>query len=120
MQRASVAAWNDETHVVENRSKYRDKFAAVVPMLESVLGVTEPDGGFYLWARVPDDDEVFARELYRKTHVTVLPGSYLARDNHGVQPGRGFVRIALVAELETCVEAARRIAAFVAGETVGR
>ena len=120
VQRASVAAWNDEAHVVDNRTKYREKFAAVVPILAPVVGTAEPDGGFYLWARVPADDEVFARELYRKTHVTVLPGSYLARENHGVQPGRGFVRIALVAELETCVEAARRIAAFVAGETVGR
>lgn len=121
VQQASIAAWNDEAHVVDNRAKYRDKFAAIVPILEPVLGVTPPEGGFYLWARVPGgDDEAFARELYRKTHVTVLPGSYLARGNRGVQPGRGFVRIALVADYRICVEAARRVAAFAAGETVDR
>ena len=122
VQYASLAAWCDEAHVRDNRAKYREKFAAVVPILESVLGVRHPDAGFYLWARIPAgdgndsaddaDDAAFARELFAATHVTVLPGQYLGRDAHGVNPGRGYVRIALVPELADCVEAARRIAAF--------
>lgn len=114
VQAASAAAWKDEGHVHENRRLYREKFAAVTPILREVLDFTAPDAAFYLWARVPaDDDVVFARELYRAQHVTVLPGSYLAREARGVNPGRGFVRIALVDDLARCVEAARRIAAFV-------
>lgn len=110
VQHASVAAWRDEAHVIDNRARYREKFEAVVPMLEPVLGVVRPDAGFYLWARVPgDDDERYARELFRRSHVTVLPGRYLARDAHGTNPGRGFVRMALVPDLDTCLEAARRI-----------
>jgi len=110
VQHASVAAWRDEAHVIDNRARYREKFDAVVPMLEPVLGATRPDAGFYLWARVPgNDDERYARELFRRTHVTVLPGRYLARDAHGTNPGQGFVRMALVPDLDTCVEAARRI-----------
>lgn len=115
VQHASLAAWQDEAHVLDNRSQYRRKFEAVVPRLEPSLGAVWPDAGFYLWARVPGgDDEVFARELYRHTHVTVLPGQYLARDARGENPGRGYVRIALVADLATCVEAADRIARFAA------
>ncbi|OZA28154.1 MAG: succinyldiaminopimelate transaminase, partial [Hydrogenophilales bacterium 17-64-11] len=117
VQAASAAAWNDEAHVVENRRQYAEKFAAVMPMLKGVLQFAAPDAAFYLWARVPGgDDAAFARELYEKQHVTVLPGSYLARDAAGLNPGKGFVRIALVDSLQACVEAARRVASHV-GET---
>jgi N-succinyldiaminopimelate aminotransferase len=114
VQAASIAAWNDETHVVENRRLYAEKFAAVMPLLQPHLDFDAPDAAFYLWARVPgDDDPNFARELYRHQNVTVLPGSYLARDAAGCNPGRGYVRIALVDSVEACIEAARRIASFV-------
>jgi len=120
IQHASMAAWQDETHVVDNRTQYRKKFEAVVPLLQPALDVAWPDAAFYLWAGVPGgDDELFARELFRQTHVTVLPGRYLARDAQGGNPGRGYVRIALVAELETCLEAAERIARFVAERKTG-
>ena len=112
-QHASIAAWSDEASVRDNRERYSEKFAAVVPMLEPVLDVRAPDAGFYLWARVPgDDDERFTRELFAATHVTVLPGQYLAREAHGVNPGRGYVRMALVADVRSCVEGARRIVEF--------
>jgi N-succinyldiaminopimelate aminotransferase len=115
VQHASIAAWQDETHVVENRAQYRRKFEATVPRLQPSLGAAWPDAGFYLWVRVPGgDDEVFARGLFRHTHITVLPGQYLARDARGENPGRGYVRIALVPDLDTCVEAAERIARFAA------
>ncbi len=113
VQHASIAAWRDEQHVAGNRALYRAKFDAVVPLLSGVLHAPRPDAGFYLWARVPDgDDEAFARDLFAATHVTVLPGRYLARDAHGVNPGRGYVRIALVPSLDDCVDAASRIVAF--------
>ncbi|TCJ13203.1 succinyldiaminopimelate transaminase [Parasulfuritortus cantonensis] len=112
VQAASRAAWQDEAHVVDNRRQYREKFAAVMPILEDVLGFDAPDAAFYLWARVPGDDAEFARDLYRDRHVTVLPGSYLARDAAGGNPGRGYVRIALVDNLAACVEAAHRIVDF--------
>ncbi len=113
VQYASMAAWNDEDHVVENRRQYREKFDALVPMLQPVMHAPRPDAGFYLWARVPGgDDEAFARDLFVATHVTVLPGQYLARDAHGTNPGRGYVRLALVPELADCIEAARRIVNF--------
>lgn len=114
VQHASIAAWNDEAHVRENRALYRQKFEAVTPMLCRVLETSRPDAGFYLWARVPDDDddERFARDLFAATHVTVLPGQYLARQAHGENPGRGYLRIALVPGIEECVEAARRIVEF--------
>ncbi len=113
VQAASVAAWNDEAHVVENRRQYAEKFAAVMPLLRDVLAFDAPDAAFYLWARVPGgDDTAFARGLYEKQHVTVLPGSYLARDAAGTNPGKGFIRIALVDSLPACVDAARRIAAY--------
>jgi N-succinyldiaminopimelate aminotransferase len=111
-QLASIPAWQDEAHVRENRRLYREKFTAVVPMLREVLDVELPDGAFYLWLEV-GDDETFARGLFEQQHVTVLPGSYLARDTPGGNPGRGRVRISLVASVEDCVEAARRIVAFV-------
>jgi N-succinyldiaminopimelate aminotransferase len=113
VQHASMAAWNDEAHVEDNRRQYRQKFDALVPMLEPVMHAPRPDAGFYLWARVPGgDDEAFARDLFASTHVTVLPGQYLARDAHGTNPGRGYVRLALVPELADCLEAAQRIVAF--------
>ena len=107
-QRASLPAWQDEAHVIENRRLYREKFAAVVPLLSEVLDVETPAGSFYLWPEV-GDDEAFARGLFEQEHVTVLPGSYLARDTDGGNPGRGRVRISLVASLDGCLEAARRI-----------
>lgn len=112
VQAASAAAWADEAHVRENRRLYREKFARVVPLLKGVLQFDTPPAGFYLWARVPMDDTEFARELYRQQHVTVLPGSYLAREARGINPGRGYVRIALVEQLEQCVAAAQRIVEF--------
>lgn len=113
VQAASIAAWNDEAHVVENRRQYAEKFAAVMPLLRGHLDFEVPDAAFYLWARVPgDDDAQFTRELYRTGHVTVLPGSYLARDAAGVNPGRGYVRIALVENLDACVATAHRIVAL--------
>lgn len=117
VQSASIAAWNDETHVVENRAKYIAKFSQVTPLLQEVLDVSLPDAGFYLWARVNRDtnlsDTEFARGLYAEYNVTVLPGSYLARDAHGANPGQNRIRMALVAEVDECMEAARRIVAFV-------
>jgi N-succinyldiaminopimelate aminotransferase len=113
VQEASRLAWSDEAHVVANRALYRAKFAAVTQTLEG-LGCRHPDGGFYYWPATPVDDETFARELFRRENVTVLPGSYLARDAAGTHPGRNRVRMALVASLEECVEAACRIARFVA------
>jgi len=109
---ASVAAWSDEAHVRDNRALYRDKFAAVVPLLQPALDVQLPQASFYLWAAVPGPDTTFARDLYARTGVTVLPGSFLAREAHGVNPGQGRIRIALVAPLAQCVEAASRIAHF--------
>ncbi|MGH8821817.1 MAG: aminotransferase class I/II-fold pyridoxal phosphate-dependent enzyme, partial [Rhodoferax sp.] len=120
VQAASIAAWGDEQHVVANRALYREKFAQVTPLLSDVLDVALPDAGFYLWARVPGgragepgDDAVFASELLAQYNVTVLPGSYLAREAHGSNPGRGRIRMALVAETAECLEAAQRIAQFV-------
>ncbi|WHZ11730.1 MAG: N-succinyl-L,L-diaminopimelate aminotransferase, type 2 [Burkholderiaceae bacterium] len=113
VQAASIVAWGDEQHVTRNRALYREKFARVTPMLAQVLDVALPDAAFYLWAGVRGDDAAFARALYAQYNVTVLPGSFLAREAHGVNPGHGRVRMALVAETFECVEAAERIAAFV-------
>ena len=113
VQHASVAAWNDEGHVRDNRTRYRESFEAVLPVLAPAMEVYRPDAGFYVWARVPGgDDQAFARELFAATHVTVLPGQFLAREAHGSQPGRGYVRMALVAGREACLDAATRIAGF--------
>ena len=115
VQHASMAAWNDEAHVTDNRRQYREKFDCIVPMLLPVMHAPRPEAGFYLWSRVPGgDDEAFARDLFAAANVTVLPGSYLARDAHGSNPGRGYVRMALVPGLADCVEAAHRIVAFCA------
>lgn len=112
-QLASVAAWNDEAHVRANRDMYREKFAAVLDILAPVMDVQRPDGGFYLWARTPGDDTLFTRDLFTTEHVTVVPGSYLSREVDGVSPGAGRVRMALVAPLAECIEAAERIARFI-------
>lgn len=112
-QLASIAAWQDEDHVRENRAAYRAKFEAVVPMLREVMEVDYPDAGFYLWPQTPMDDETFARELAIQQNVHVLPGRYLSRTVDGYNPGENRVRMALVAPLEECVEAARRIVEFV-------
>ncbi len=109
VQAASQSAWNDEEHVMENRRLYREKFAAVTPLLQQALKVEEPQASFYLWAETPVSDTEFAKALYRDYNVTLLPGSFLAREAHGVNPGTNFVRIALVAPLAQCVEAAKRI-----------
>ena len=113
---ASIAAWGDESHVVDNRMQYRTKFASVTPLLQAVLDVRLPDAGFYLWAGVPTkwqgDDQAFARALYAQYNVTVLPGSYLAREAQGSNPGRGRIRMALVADTAECLEAAHRIVEF--------
>ncbi len=109
VQAASVAAWNDEAHVIDNRRLYAEKFKTVTPLLQGVLAVEMPDAAFYLWARTSMPDTEFALKAYRDFNVTVLPGSFLARAAHGVNPGEGFVRLALVASLDECVEAAQRL-----------
>ena len=109
VQAASKSAWDDEDHVIENRRLYRDKFRAITEPLQETLQVSMPDAAFYLWVRTPVSDVQFTRELYRNYNVTVLPGSYLARHAHGINPGENFIRIALVAPLAECVEAVERI-----------
>ena len=114
IQAASIAAWDDEDHVVANRAQYRAKFAAVTPLLAEVLDVALPDAGFYLWAAVPDGNDIgFAQGLLAQYNVGVLPGSLLARDAHGLNPGAGRIRLALVAEQAECLEAAHRIVSYV-------
>lgn len=110
-QAASIKAWSDEQHVVENRRLYRNKFDAVLAVLDGVLEVERPDAGFYLWAKTPPpyDDQGFARELFARRNLTVLPGSYLSRTTAAGNPGANRVRMALVAPLEDCIEAAQRI-----------
>ena len=111
VQAASIAAWNDEAHVMDNRRLYATKFAQATPLVQRTLQTEMPDAGFYLWAAVPGgDDEGYARRLFAEQHVTVLPGSYLSRTVDGMSPGRGFVRIALVASVAEASEAASRIA----------
>jgi N-succinyldiaminopimelate aminotransferase len=112
-QIASVAAWGDEEHVRENRRQYREKFTAFRDIIGDALPLQMPDAGFYFWAETPIADDEFARRLFAQTHVTVLPGRFLGREVDGVNPGAGHVRMALVASLEECTEAARRIRDFV-------
>jgi N-succinyldiaminopimelate aminotransferase len=112
-QLASIAAWGDEEHVRANRTLYREKFDAVLEILSPVMDVQRPDGGFYLWPNVGTDDAKFCRDLFVTEHVTVVPGSYLSRDVDGFNPGAGRVRMALVAPLAECIEAAQRIREFV-------
>jgi N-succinyldiaminopimelate aminotransferase len=113
-QAASTAAWSDETHVNANREHYRQKFDAVLAILQPVMEVERPDAGFYLWAKShPLSDTEFARQLFAQQNVTLLPGSYLSREAHGTNPGAGWIRMALVAELDECIEAAGRIRDFI-------
>jgi len=114
VQAASIAAWNDEAHVVENRTLYRDKFAQVTAHLRETTPVAMPEAAFYLWLPTPVADTEFARALYADYNVTVLPGSYLAREARGINPGRDFVRVALVPSLADCLEAAERMQACLA------
>jgi N-succinyldiaminopimelate aminotransferase len=111
-QFASIAAWNDDAHAAANRALYREKYARVLPILAPVLDVVEPDGAFYLWPDIKRDDEIFTRDLYATQNLTILPGSYLARDTRAGNPGRQRVRISLVAPVEECVTAALRIRTF--------
>lgn len=124
IQAASVVAWQDEAHVIENRALYRTKFAQVTPLLQQVLDVELPDAGFYLWAKVdkllPISDTDYARQLVAEYNVTVLPGSFLARDAHGINPGEQRIRMALVASVEECMEAAHRIVAFTKNKVATR
>jgi len=112
VQQASITAWNDEAHVVENRRLYREKFAAALEILRPAIEVEMPDAAFYLWLKTPIPDTEFARRLYQQEAVTVLPGSYLARESGGVNPGSNRVRIALVSSVAECVESAQRIRTF--------
>jgi N-succinyldiaminopimelate aminotransferase len=118
VQLASIAAWKDEAHVVENRRLYREKFAAFYEKVNPVLPLAMPDAAFYFWADVGGDDQAFARELFAQTRITVLPGSYISREAHGAVPGRGFVRMALVSTVEETLEAADRIHQFLARRPV--
>ena len=112
-QFASAEAWNDEEHVIQNRAMYAQKFDAVIDILSDTISITRPDAGFYLWLNTPNDDETFARDLYAQQNVTVLPGSYLSRESEGINPGKNHVRLALVAPLEECVTAAKRIKQYI-------
>jgi len=112
VQRASIAAWSDETHVRANRAAYAEKYRAMLPLVKEPLQTEMPEGGFYLWLRTPIDDREFARQLHALYNVLVLPGSFLAREAHGENPGRGYVRVALVAPLGECLEAFSRIVQF--------
>jgi N-succinyldiaminopimelate aminotransferase len=115
VQRASITAWRDAAHARANRDLYRRKFDAVLPILQKVMAVDRPDAAFYLWPDVNGDDEVFVRELIRAKNVIALPGSYLAREDGGQNPGSGRVRLSLVASVDECVEAAERIRDFILG-----
>jgi N-succinyldiaminopimelate aminotransferase len=112
VQHVSTLAWADERHVIENRAVYRRKFAAVTPLLAPYLDVADPPGGFYYWPRTPLDDETFTQRLFVEENVTVLPGRYLSRPQQGCDPGAGRVRMAMVAPLDECVDAAQRIIEF--------
>ncbi|EPJ46500.1 MAG: hypothetical protein OFPI_33930 [Osedax symbiont Rs2] len=117
-QHASIAAWNDEQHVKQNRDIYRQKFAAVLQILCPVLDVKLPDASFYLWAKTPIDDELFAQQLFAQQNLTLLPGSYLSREVDAVIPGQNYVRMALVASMDECLEGAMRIRSFVESLTL--
>src|SRR5690606_7207272 len=108
-QAASIAAWQDESHVIENRKLYREKFAAVLEILAPAMNVQRPEAGFYLWPEVPISDQAFTQQLFSKQNVTVLPGSFLSRSANGINPGSNRLRIALVASMDECVDAAVRI-----------
>ena len=114
-QLASITAWSDESHVIENRTLYRNKFDKVLKILSPIIEVEQTDASFYLWPKTDISDEQFAQKLFEEQHVTVLPGSYLSRTINGVNPGKNRIRLALVASVEDCVEAAQRIKNFVEG-----
>ena len=112
-QHASMALWQDEDHVRQNRDLYREKYQAFIKILDPVIDISAPPGSFYIWLKVPcGDDEKFASKLYEEQHITVLPGSYLSRTTGQANPGLGYVRIALVAPLQECIEAAQRIRTY--------
>jgi N-succinyldiaminopimelate aminotransferase len=113
VQHASVSAWNNEQHVIDNRKLYLQKFDTVIDILSPVIKVNRPDAAFYLWLQTPIDDTEFAKQLFAQQNITVLPGSYLSRGANGINPGSNHVRIALVASLEECITAAKRIREFV-------
>ena len=113
VQHASIAAWNDEQHVIENRRLYQEKFDRVLPILQQAFDVKRPDASFYIWLKVPGgDDLAFAKKLWQEAAIQVLPGRFLARDTEYCNPGEGYVRIALVADVDTCVKAAETIVAL--------
>ena len=118
IQQASIAAWEDEKHVIENREQYRQKFEAVLTILKPVMNVEKPEAGFYLWADTGMDDEIFTRDIFAQQNLKVVPGSYLARSVDGVNPGAQRIRMALVATVDECVEAANRIKAFVKSNNI--
>jgi N-succinyldiaminopimelate aminotransferase len=113
VQRVSTAAWADEAHVIANRSAYREKFAALSPILSRAFSITQPEGGFYHWIKVADDDQHFALELFKATNITVLPGSFIGREAEGINPGAGHIRVAWVADLAASIDAATRVANWV-------
>ena len=112
VQAATIAAWNDEAHVIENRRLYAAKFELAIRELSPILPVRKPDAGFYLWVQTPIADTAYAQQLYRDYNVSVLPGSFLAREAKGINPGANFIRLALVAGVDETQEAVRRIAEF--------
>lgn len=113
VQQASIAAWSDENHVIENRKIYQQKFNQVLETLDGCLGVSLPDAAFYLWPKLPTDDESFCRQLFAQQHVLALPGQYLSRSSDGINPGANHARLALVATSEQCLDAAKRIKQFI-------
>lgn len=115
-QYASIAAWQDEEHVRQNRQLYREKFTAFINILQGVCEISRPPASFYIWLKTPVSDTDFAQKLFAQQNLTLLPGSFLSRDSEGINPGLNHVRIALVAPLEECIEAAERIKAFILGE----
>ena len=112
-QIASIAAWNDEQHVIDNRTQYRQKFTAVLDILSPIMDVKKPDASFYLWAGTKINDELFTREIYAQQHLNIIPGSYLSRQVNGINPGENRIRLALVATLEECIQGANRIKEFI-------
>ncbi len=112
-QVASISAWNDEQHVIDNRTQYRQKFTAVLDILSPIMDVKKPDASFYLWAGTKINDELFTREIYAQQHLNIIPGSYLSRQVNGINPGENRIRLALVATLEECIQGANRIKEFI-------
>ncbi len=112
-QAASTAAWSDEDHVIKNRALYREKFSLVLDILGSSLDIHQPDAGFYLWPETPIPDPAFAQGLFRAQNVTVVPGSFLSRETNGINPGQNRIRMALVAPLDECIDAAQRIKRYI-------